>query len=763
MVAPADAFDAGSALPADAADVADEVSSEQSYVDALYGRLDALRARTARDLADIRRAGPSGTPQNRSERDAFAQLHEDRLAQLEAVEDRLVFGRLDLQTGARRYIGRLGLSDEEQTQLLVDWRAPAARTFYQATAAAPQDVVRRRHLSTRGRSVVGLEDEVLDLDAMDDGDRATLAGEGALRAAVGAHRTGRMGDIVATIQAEQDRVIRSELAGALVVQGGPGTGKTAVALHRAAYLLYTYRDRLARSGVLLVGPNPLFLRYIEQVLPSLGETGVVLSTAGELYPGVTGVDEADPEVARVKGDRRMARVLSRAVRDRQRLPDGPRKLVVDGTAVELRVDVVAAARARARRTRKPHNLARDGFLRDLMDQLARELATAHGTEVADHREDLLGDLRDSPDVRRELNLSWMPLSPTRLLADLYADPDRLAAAAPELSPSERRLLARDRGADWTVADVPLLDELAELLGDVASGDRAAEAAARAQRAEDLAAAEAVVRSMDTPIRPTAQQVVERFADTGPRLTVAERAESDRTWAYGHLVVDEAQELSPMMWRLLMRRCPSRSLTLVGDVAQVGSAAGTSSWAAVLDPYVAGRWRQEELTVNYRTPAQVMRAASALLAAAGISAPTPQSVREGDRTPSARRVPRGDLAAALQEAVRAELPGLGSGRLAVVTPTGADAPLRAALVAGLPPGTVGTGRTTLDSPVSVLPVAAVKGLEFDVVVVVDPAEILAASPRGANDLYVALTRPTQHLLVLHTGDLPAGLESLETLP
>jgi DNA helicase IV len=737
-----------------------EVRREQSYVDRLYERLDLLRARTAAELAEVRRVGPSGTPQNRSERDAFATLHEHRLAQLEAVEERLAFGRLDLQDGARRYIGRLGLSDEEQTQLLVDWRAPAARAFYQATPATPADVVRRRHLSTRGRSVVGVEDELLDLDALGEGDRSTLAGEGALMAAVGAHRTGRMGDIVATIQAEQDRVIRSDLAGVLVVQGGPGTGKTAVALHRAAYLLYTHRERLARSGVLLVGPNPLFLRYIEQVLPSLGETGVVMSTAGELFPGVSAVPDHRPEVAALKGDLRMARVLLRAVRSRQRLPDGPRKLMVDGTAVELTVEAVAAARARARRTRKPHNVAREGFLRDLLDHLARELAAAHGTEPdADTREDLLADLRDSPDVRRELNLAWMPLTPERVLASLYADPDRLAAAADDhLDEGDRALLQRDPGAAWTVADVPLLDELAELIGDVASGDRAAEAAARAQRAEDLANAQAALRNVDTMIRPTAEQVADRFAVSGPTLTVAERAESDRTWAYGHLVVDEAQELSPMMWRLLMRRVPSRSLTLVGDVAQVGSAAGASSWGSVLDRYVAGRWRQEELTVNYRTPSQVMRLATDVLTAAGMDAGTPESVRDGDRAPASRRIAAGDPAGVV-DAVRSELGLLGGGRMAVVTAAGVDAALREALRAALPPGTVGAGRTTLDSPVSVLDVGSVKGLEFDTVVVIEPADVLAASPRGANDLYVALTRPTQHLLVLHSRDLPPGMESL----
>ena len=742
--------------------VSEEVRQEQAYVDVLYARLDTLRARTAAELAQVRRAGPSGSHQNRSERDAFATLHEDRLAQLEAVEDRLAFGRVDLRDGARRYIGRIGLSDDEQTQLLVDWRAPAARDFYQATAASPGDVVRRRHLATRGRTVTGVEDEALDLDALDSGERRTLTGEGALLAAVGAHRTGRMGDIVATIQAEQDRVIRSELAGPLVVQGGPGTGKTAVALHRAAYLLYTHRDRLARSGVLLVGPNPLFLRYIEQVLPSLGETGVVLSTAGELYPGVTGVEEPAAEVVVLKGDLRMARVLARAVRARQRVPDRPRVLAVGSQRLTLSPGDVAAARARARRTRKPHNEAREGFLRDLLNLLTGRLASAIGTSVTgDNRDELQEELRESPDVRRELNLAWMPLGPEQVLGDLYADPARLAvAAAGDLDPRELALLHRPHGTPWTVADVPLLDELAELLGDVVAVDRAAEAAARAQRAEDLANARAALRNVDTAIRPSVEQLADRFAQYGPSLTVAERAESDRTWTYGHLVVDEAQELSPMTWRVLMRRCPSRSMTLVGDVAQVGSPAGASSWGEILDRYVPDRWRVEQLTVNYRTPAQVMQLATDMLAAAGVHAPTPESVRDGEWKPLAQEIRRGEPDG-LVDAVRAELELLGEGRLAVVTAHGADAAAREALAAALPEGTVGSGTTTLDRAVSVLPVGDVKGLEFDSVVVLEPGDLLAGSPRGANDLYVALTRPTQRLRVLHSGPLPPGLTGLAT--
>jgi DNA helicase IV len=740
-----------------------EVEHEQEYVDLLYARLDHLRARTRDELARVRRSTPSGTHQNRSERDAFATLHESRLAQLEAVEDRLCFGRTDLTDGTRRYIGRLGLSDEEQAQLLVDWRAPAARSFYQATAAAPGDVVRRRHLATRGRSVTGVEDEVLDLEAIPDADRRTLSGEGALLAAVGSHRTGRMGDIVATIQAEQDRVIRSDLAGVLVVQGGPGTGKTAVALHRAAYLLYTHRDRLARSGVLLVGPGDLFLRYIEQVLPSLGETGVVMSTPGELFPGVHATAEERPELAVLKGDVRMAEVIAAAVHARQRVPDRPLTLDVDGHALELRPQVVAAARSRARRSRRPHNRARSSFLLELLDDLVRQLAAALGTELdAASRADLLADLRDSREVRRALNLAWMPLTPQQLVEDLYADPARLAAAAPGLSDRERALLRRDRGSAWTVSDVPLLDEAAELLGEDETAARLASRREAAERAAELAYARGVLSMGGGSGMVDAATLADRYADHGPTLSVAERAGQDRDWAFGHVVVDEAQELSPMTWRLLMRRCPTRSMTLVGDVAQTGSPAGATSWRQVLDPYVPGRWRLEQLTVNYRTPARIMRLGSAVLEAAGVDATAPDSVREGDAAPVATRVAPGDRAAVV-DVVRAELDRTGGGRAALVVPRDQRSAVLAAVEQALPAGTVGYGRGVLDAPLAVLTATEAKGLEFDTVVLLEPADVLAGSVRGANDLYVALTRPTQRLHVVHTRELPPGLEELATSP
>src|SRR6266508_711561 len=322
-----------------------ELEYEQAYVSILYQRLDTLRVRAA-----------------------------DRLAQLWSAESGLCFGRLDLADGTRRYIGRLGLADDDRESLLVDWRAPAARPFYRATPADPSGVVRRRHLRPKGRIVVDFEDDVLDLDALSDDERSGLSGEAALLAALNASRTGRMGDIVATIQAEQDRIIRSDLRGILVVEGGPGTGKTAVALHRAAYLLYTHRERLARRGVLVVGPNPTFLRYIEQVLPSLGETGVLLATTDELYPGVTATATEPPETAALKGSERMAGILAAAVADRQRLPGEDLEIEVDEGTLRLEPELCERARALARDSGQPHNLARRTFVSELLAALTRQVA-----------------------------------------------------------------------------------------------------------------------------------------------------------------------------------------------------------------------------------------------------------------------------------------------------------------------------------------------------------------------------------------------------
>jgi DNA helicase IV len=736
---------------------------EQRYVSMLYGRLDRLREQTAQRLAGLLRE-TGGTPQARSQRDATASRWTQDLARLGAVEQGLCFGRLDFQDGGHRHIGRIGIFDEsgEYEPLLMDWRAPAARPFYLATAASPGGVTRRRHIRTRLREVVGLDDEVLDLTAERDGRADGLAGEAALLAALTATRTGRMRDIVATIQAEQDRVIRADPAGVLVVQGGPGTGKTAVALHRAAYLLYTYRQQLTRHGVLIVGPNATFLRYISQVLPSLAETGVLLATPGDLFPGVTARRAEAPEVAEVKGRLAMTDVLANALRDRQRIPDEELEIEVDRELLRLPRHICAEARLRARRTGRPHNLARTVFVDCVLDALAEQVAERIGTDPycddplggddapgdpmllgAADLADIRRDLAAEPAVQAVLADLWPVLTPRRLLSDLFASASRLATAAPSLNDEERRLLLREPGAGWSAADVPLLDEAAELLGE---DDRAVRARAARQHRAQIAYAQGVLditlgsRSIDLEGEDEGEilsaadlldagGLAER-QEYGDHLTAAQRAATDRTWAFGHVIVDEAQELSPMAWRLLMRRCPSRSMTIVGDLAQTGDVGGAGSWSEVLARYVADRWRLAELTVSYRTPAEIMAVAAEVLADIDPELSPPRPVRETGVYPW-------DLSACLDrlpELVAGELARIGDGRLAVIAP--------ARLVPGLP-----CAGPELDGPVTVLTVRQAKGLEFDAVIVVDPDGIVAESPRGRSDLYVALTRATQRLGVL----------------
>ncbi|MFF4126570.1 HelD family protein [Microbispora rosea] len=740
-----------------------ELAREQKYVAALYERLDVLRERTRGQLDAVLAQGAFGTHQNRSERDSFAVMYTQRLARLWAVENGLCFGRLDHAEGERLYIGRIGLSDDDQHRLLIDWRAPVAQPFYRATPAAPMGVTRRRHLHTRGRRVTAIDDDLLDLDSLTDADRASLNGEAALLAALGEKRTGRMRDIVATIQAEQDKIIRSDLNGVLVVQGGPGTGKTVVALHRAAYLLYTYRERLERRGVLILGPNPTFMRYIEQVLPSLGETDVLLSTVGELYPGVTATREERPEAAAVKGGIAMADVIARAVRERQRMPRTPVEIKLDKFTLKLDRQTLEAARSKAGRSRRPHNQARSVFVRHLLTVLTRQAARQLGRGNLDDADfaDLREDLRTEEPVRVALNRLWPYLTPQQLLIGLFTDRDRMAAAG--LGAPERDLLLREppRPGEkpgenwWSPADVPLLDEAAELLGDIDEGVLRAARRAEQEREERIAYAREVLELTGLADIMDAERFAERQQAEETYLTTAERAARDRTWAFGHVIVDEAQELSEMAWRMVMRRIPSRSMTIVGDIAQTGSAAGAASWARVLGPYVAGRWREEHLSVNYRTPAELMEVAARVLELVGPDLKAPESVRETGERPWALRV------ATLAEAgpvVAAEV--VGEGRLVVIAPAGTTEEIGTIVRAAVPGVATGSGPAALDAPVAVLSVTEAKGLEFDSVIVVEPGRILRESPRGPSDLYVALTRATSRLGVVHVEELPAVLNGLE---
>jgi DNA helicase IV len=753
------------------------IGQEQAYLDVLYRLLDEARDRTGRALAGTYGSGGAGgTFQARVERDVTAVEQARRLAQLNAVEHGLCFGRTDAEPTAERtgtlYIGRIGLRDDEHEPRLIDWRAPAARPFYAATPKDPNGLIRRRHIYTRNRAVTGVDDEVFDLDRLSEPDRRSLSGEAMLIASITSSRTGRMSDVVATIQAEQDRVIRAALQGVLVVQGGPGTGKTVAALHRAAYLLYTHRRTLERRGVLVIGPNATFLRYISQVLPSLGETDVVLSSIAELFPGVKAAPDDNPEAAVVKGDHKMVSVLRRAVRDLQQVPPGDLEITADGVPMTVPRQVCLRARDRARGLRKPHNVARKLFVTEMLGALARAEARALGRQL--DPEDIpyaRARLWDEPPVRTALDALWPFLTPQRLVAGLLSEEGALRRAAPGFTSAERAAVLRPASPDaWTVADVPLLDEAAQLLGaDDSAEKRRRRAAERERRSEERYAREVLeITGLAGQGFVDSATLADWNRDPGQQLTTAERAWADPTWAYGHVIVDEAQELSEMAWRMVMRRIPTRSLTVVGDVAQRGSAAGARSWAQMLDPYAKGRWHGELLTVNYRTPAEIMAVAADVLAAVAPGERPPESVREEGvppravdvsvppATPDPSLTPLSPLATGAAAVVEKELAEMGdAGRLAVIAPGARIAELAQALPAAVP----GDRAEVLDSPVALLTVGQSKGLEFDRVVLADPAGILAQSPAGGHDLYVAITRATHRLTVVHDGDLPPSLSRL----
>jgi DNA helicase IV len=742
-----------------------EVEREQAQVGVLYARLDELREQARARLKEVLGRGAAGTHQNRSERDVFAVMYQDRLSQLEAVEPGLCFGRLDTTAGDRLYIGRIGLTDERHDSMLVDWRAPAAEPFYRATPAESLGIVRRRHLRTRARQVLDIEDDVFDVDELSQADRETLGGGGALLAALTESRTGRMRDIVATIQAEQDRVIRADSAGVLVVQGGPGTGKTAVALHRAAYLLYTKRERLARNGVLVVGPGSTFLRYIEQVLPSLGETGVVLSTLEGLLPGIKVSGTESLEAARLKSDLRMAKVVAAAVSAHQRVPSRPMTVEVEDLQIVLEPSDLATARARARRSRRRHNRARYLFAKNVL-RIVMGRAAEIDPELAKDRT-VVRAVMASEEFRAVIDACWPRLTMTELVTEMLT-PEGLAEAGRDvLSRRDRDLLAREPGTAWTAADVPLLDEAWSVLGDPEEVLRVA-AERRRLRLEKIYAQEAIAAS-GYQGQVDADALAERFGAPGAGgRTITERASGDPDWEFGHLIVDEAQELSPMAWRMLVRRCPMRSMTIVGDTDQLAASWGTRRWSDTLDAIAPDRWELRELTVNYRTPSEIMALAADVLAAADPDAVPPSSVRDAGFPPQSHRVGPGEqLSEVVISALSAARTSIGDGRLAVLTSRDDFEPVRTALVDRYG-DEVGTGAAGLDAPIAVLEIGDAKGLEFDAVVLVEPGSWLTEGERGLRDLYVALTRATQRLDVVHSQPLPGVLSRLvdarsETFP
>ena len=689
-----------------------ELAAEQAYIDRAYEALEASR-RSASRLQDLVEVGKGGTEQARWEREVFQENILQRLTQLDLGDASLCFGRIDRlpdEGDETFYIGRLAVADEHQEPLVVDWRAPVAEPFYRATGREPMGLRRRRHFATRGRRLLAIEDEVFgDLEGISNGNGSGpegVSGYGTLIAALETARSGRLGDIVATIQGEQDEIIRSPLPGVLVVQGGPGTGKTVVALHRAAYLLYTHRFPLEGQGVLVVGPNRLFLGYIEQVLPSLGEAGVELAVLADLIPEarVAGYDLS--ATARVKGDLRMTTLLRQAVTDRERPLRSDLEVGYGLTVLRISKETTQRIVRDARRRFRNHNAGRRHVEAAFFEALSESSRTRPDPEV------VRSQVRSNLEVREALEWMWPVLTPAQLLHDLFGSPALLRSAGRDLfTADELAGLERPRQdvpaaeLDWTNDDVPLLDEARALLGP----------APRAKR---------------TP------------------------GEDDEPRTYGHIVVDEAQDLSPMQLRVLSRRSLNGSMTIVGDIAQATGAWAHDDWGGVLEHLPAKRPpREAELTVGYRIPAANMELAARVLALAAPQLSPPSSIREGDHPPRVEQSPSPErLSDDVVRLAREELAVVGSGNVALITPTSLVTPVTEALeAAGVAHGAA--DRHGLDQQVTVVPVGLVKGLELDATIVVEPAAILREEAQGLRALYVALTRATKRLTLVHAEPLP----------
>jgi hypothetical protein len=689
-----------------------EIAGEQAFVDVVYRRLDEAAEQAKALAVEGHGRGRLGHEGGLVERDAMVYQAARRIATLDAAHEGLVFGRLDLIDGDARYIGRIGLRDAEREVLLVDWRAPAASVFYQATAQEPAGVVRRRVLHCKGQTVETIEDELLDAAAAPKG--LAVVGEGALLAQISRARDAHMHSVVATIQKEQDEAIRAPSRGVTTISGGPGTGKTVVALHRAAYLLYVDRRRFESGGVLVVGPSGVYMSYIDRVLPSLGETSVTLRSLGEIVDGVSASRHDRADVAAIKGSARMRRMLTRVVRSVP--PEAPTEFRWYYRDNVLRLDERTLRRIRWQvLSGHKHNRARARAERALIDALWPQVTGGRGLE--DGPDDFVRRVSGEREFEAFVDAWWPTLDAVEVWGWLH-DEQRLAHYAEGvLKPDEIGTLAATWSTpdDPTIEDVPLIDELRYLLGDVPD--------------------ESASGSDGTDGQPRQLMSFERADGAGLRAT--RRTEDDM---YAHLLVDEAQDLSPMQWRMLGRRGRYASWTVVGDAAQ-------SAWPL---PEEAAQARAEalrdkpehafRLSTNYRNSAEIFELAARVARVAVGSPDLPEAVRRTGVDPEHRSVVE---AAGMREAVIAavrDVTAAVEGIVTVVTPVAR----RTEVADWLASDPVGRRVGVLDGLAS-------KGLEFDGVVVIEPGEITAESESGWRTLYVVLTRATQRLVTVSTDD------------
>jgi len=730
--------------------VAAEIAAEQVLVDRVYAELakatervsmveaeGLARGRTDR-TGDIRDEEITGL----FERDALVFTANKRRTILETQYEGLVFGRLDLgsddaetDAGAAhadretRYVGRLGVRDDEYEPLVMDWRAPAAAPFYRSTPVEPMGVLRRRVLRCKGSVVIGIEDDLMVPEAPED---LVVVGDGALMAALTRSRGSRMRDIVATIQRHQDEAIRAPARGVTEITGGPGTGKTVVALHRAAYLLYSDRRRYEAGGILVVGPSAAYTAYIERVLPSLGEETVTLRSLGDIAAGITAERLDTPAAAAIKGSLKMRRVLARAARDV--IPDTPTQLraFVNGRAIRLDSAELDNVRRQVLRSHQ-RNHAR----RAATEALAE---AAWAVTPADERWVFVEKFLDHMNVEAFVRQWWRPLDAREVLLWL-ADPERVRRYAKGILSGADAALLRDSvqaaidTGTWSVADIALIDDITSILGTMREPDREEQASYQIEELDDVTArgVSEVTTHGTSPWAPS-RTGYEVTPHTKMERLMNGRLEDPEE--YAHVLIDEAQDISPMQWRMLGRRGRWSSWTVVGDAAQASWPDAAEARLAREQAFGSKVRSLFHMDTNYRNAREIFAYAADVIRTEVPDADIPKAVRETGVAPIITSVDAAGIPAAAAAAVE-ELLSEVEGSIAVITPARwLDSLSSLRSLTG-----DSSGRVNVVGPMST------KGLEYDATVIVDPAEIKAESPGGIRVLYVALTRAAHRMAVL----------------
>jgi len=756
------------------------INEEQKQIDIIYNRFYELWEEAEKRANELKASREFITMANNVERNALIDHHLDQVAIYRQVKNRLIFGKLTFEDGSTKYIGRIAITDKDKNFLLYDWRSKSSEDFYQATSINPKNIKIRTHIFLQENKIVGLEDELFDYSDKN----VSVSGESAILKSLNEGRTNKMNDIVATIQKEQDEIIRSQVDGALVVQGGAGTGKTAVALHRAAYLLYEKKNLLTKSGILLIGPNNKFLYYIDSVLPSLGETGVISKSISNLYYGIEATLTENPIAQRIKGDLKMIEGIKNMIKLYLRVPKEAIQFRHNNIDMSIEPEIIKNNQAKALKLNAPFNDQRKYFIRfmieDLLEEYKKKINETYAGFVDSN--DLAGELKEAKkdffhirEIIRTLNYSWMQLLPKKVINDLFSSEKIIEICLPWVRTQDVPYLIKSDKENFSKFDIPLIDQADQLITSIETSTTKKYSKVQQEIAQSTV--ESLFQygqdnygDRSFPAIISAEDILSR-QEQEYQPTINKLSSQDRNWTFGHVIVDEAQELSPMDWNMLIRKCPSKSFTIVGDVMQTSSPAGTRNWDQRIKEFFQDNYQIKKLTINYRNPKEVAQLAYKVLKKSGSEIEINEAPR---KVPKSVEIKSTGVYEVYQDAAHSAYELINQyvefgqyGKVVVIVRPEKVEELTKAIYQFIEDDygqIVADQIHSLKAPDAQLEIISPeesKGLEYDAVVLVEPIDLQEfdannkQTQESKSALYIAMTRPTQKLVVVHFKDLPKG--------